>query len=143
MRTSTATSVWKGSLADGEGTFRAESGAFEAEYAFATRFRDAAGTNPEELLAAAHASCFNMALAHQLAESGHPPDLLETRAACTLEPSDAGFSVTGMRLTVRGRVHAVDQEAFRKAAEQAKDGCPISRVLEGNVPVELDASLEG
>ncbi len=143
MRTSAATAVWKGGLADGEGRFTAESGAFKADYSYSTRFQDAPGTNPEELLAAAHAACFNMALAHRLKESGHPPDLLETRAACTLEPSDSGFSVTRMRLSVRGRVHGLDDEAFREAAEGAKEGCPISRVLAGNVKVELEAELEG
>lgn len=143
MRTSAATAIWKGDLPSGEGTFRADSDAFESDYSFATRFRDTAGTNPEELLSAAHAACFSMALANGLAKAGHPPDLLETRAAATLDEVEGGFGVTRIRLTVRGRVHGIDAEAFARAAEEAKEGCPISRALKGNVRIEVQAELEG
>lgn len=143
MRTSDAVAVWEGPLPDGEGTFRAGSGAFAGSYSFATRFGEASGTNPEELLAASHAACLSMALAHGLAEGGTPPERIETRARCTIEESDQGFSVTRMQLTVRGRVDGVDQEGFTRAAEGAKENCPISRALEGNVSFELDARLEG
>ena len=143
MRTSNATALWNGNLAQGKGEFRAESEAFQGEYSAGTRFGDARGTNPEELLAAAHASCFSMALAHALAEGGTPPDLVETHAACTIEESDGGFAVTRMRLNVRGRVRGIDQDAFVRAAEGAKENCPISKALMGNLAIELEAKLEG
>jgi osmotically inducible protein OsmC len=143
MRTSAATAVWHGALKDGDGKFSADSGAFEAEYSAGSRFGEASGTNPEELLAAAHAACFSMALAHGLAEAGHDPDLIETRAYCTIDQAEGGFAVTNMRLVVRGRGRDLDQADFEAAAEQAKDGCPISKALKGNVTVEVDARLEG
>lgn len=143
MRTSAAEAIWEGGLPGGEGRFKADSGAFEGEYSFATRFKEAAGTNPEELLAAAHASCLSMAIAHGLTERGSPPDLIETRAYCTIDESDGGFAVTKMRLVVRGRVRGVEADAFAEAAEGAKANCPISKALAANVELELDAQLEG
>lgn len=143
MRTSAAKAVWEGDLPEGEGSFSADSGAFEGTYSFATRFKDAEGTNPEELLAAAHACCFSMAVAHTLAEDGNPADLVETRAYCTIDETDAGSAVTKMRLVVRGRARGVEQADFAAAAEDAKENCPISKVLKGNVEIELDARLEG
>lgn len=143
MRRSVSTAVWRGDLKGGEGTFKADSGAFEAEYSAGTRFGEAPGTNPEELLAAAHASCFSMALAHALDEEGQQPDLIETRAFCTIdEAEDGGFEVTTMRLVTRARVRGGDPESFRKVAEAAKENCPLSKALAGNVAIELDAELE-
>ena len=142
MRISVSTAVWRGDLKDGEGKFEADSGAFQGEYGFGTRFGEAPGTNPEELLAAAHASCYSMALAHALSEAGHQPDLIETRAFCTLEEKEGGFAVTGMRLVTRARVRGADEASFREVAQQAKGQCPLSKVMDGNVAVELDAALE-
>lgn len=143
MRTSSAEAVWEGGLPDGVGRFRAASGAFEGPYSFGTRFKEEPGTNPEELLAAAHASCLSMAIAGGLTKRGSPPDMIETQAHCTIQESDGGFAVTRMRLVVRGRVHGIDQAAFVEAAEEAKANCPISQALSGNVELELDAQLEG
>lgn len=143
MRTSAAEARWEGGLPDGEGRYKADSGAFEAEYSFGSRFKEAPGTNPEELLAAAHASCLSMAIAGRLTERGSPPDLIETRAYCTLEESEDGFAITGMRLVVRGRVRGIENEEFAELAEGAKASCPISKALAESVELELDARLEG
>lgn len=143
MRTSAAEAIWEGALPEGEGRFKADSGAFQGTYSVATRFKDAPGTNPEELLAAAHAACLNMAIAHGLGERGSPPDMIATRAYCTIEEIDGGFGVTKMRLVVRGRVRGVDDHVFAEVAERAKANCPISKALAGNVELELDAELEG
>ena len=142
MRRSIATAVWRGNLKTGEGRFSAESGAFEGDYSAATRFGEAAGTNPEELLAAAHAACFSMALADVLSDRSHDPDVIETRAYCTMEQVDGSFAITGMRLVTRGRARDADDAAFREAAEAAKRGCPVSKALEGNLEIEVDAALE-
>lgn len=142
MRTSTSTAIWKGTLPEGDGEFEADSGAFEGRYTAGTRFGDAPGTNPEELLAAAHAACFSMALANILAQGGHPADEIRTRAACTIEKTDDGPAVTRMRLEVRGLVPGAGADEFAEAAGAAKEGCPISKAIAGNVTVELDARLE-
>lgn len=142
MRTSSSTAVWRGTLPEGEGEFRAHSGAFEGDYSFGTRFGDDPGTNPEELLAAAHAACYSMALANILAEGGHPADQIRTRASCTIDKTEGGPAVTRMHLEVRGRVPGADADAFSGAAAAAKDGCPISKAITGNVEIELDARLE-
>lgn len=142
MTTSRASATWENSLSDGSGRFRAGSGTFEGAYTAATRFEGASGTNPEELLAAAQASCFSMALAHGLSLQGHPPTRISTTAACTIEKTDGGFAVTQMSLTVRGTVPGVSAEQFRQAAEAAKTGCPVSRALAGIPTVELSASLD-
>ncbi len=143
MRTSSAEAVWEGGLPGGGGRFRADSGAFEAAYSLGTRFKDEPGTNPEELLAAAHASCLSMAIAGGLTRRDSPPDLVETRAYCTIDETDGGFAITRMRLVVRARVHGIDQSTFAEVAEGAKADCPISRALAGNLELELDAQLEG
>lgn len=142
MRTSNATAVWRGTLPEGDGEFRAHSGAFEAGYSSGTRFGDDPGTNPEELLAAAHAACYSMALANILAKGGHPADQVRTRASCTIEKTDDGPAVTRMHLEVRGRVPGANAEQFAEAAAAAKDGCPISKAIAGNVEIELEARLE-
>jgi len=141
MTTSTATAVWEGRLRDGRGQFSAKSGAFQGSYTFATRFESAKGTNPEELIAAAHASCLSMALSLVLEKGGTPPTRLTTTAAATVDKVGDGFRITTIRLDVRGEVPGLDQAAFAKAAEAAKDGCPVSQALKGNVTLELDARL--
>jgi osmotically inducible protein OsmC len=142
MPTSTAEAVWEGVLRTGRGHFKAGSGAFEGDYTFATRFESARGTNPEELIAAAHAACLSMALSAGLEKNGTPATRITTRAACTVEKAGEGFKITKMRLEVRGKVPKVDQAGFAKAAEAAKKGCPVSTALQGNVQLELDARLE-
>jgi lipoyl-dependent peroxiredoxin len=142
MPTSSASAVWEGVLRNGRGHFKAASGAFEADYSFATRFEGARGTNPEELIAAAHAACLSMALSAGLEKSGTPATRISTKASCTVEKAGEGFKITRMRLEVRGKVPGVDQAGFAKAAEAAKNGCPVSTALQGNVQFELDARLE-
>ena len=142
MRTSNAEATWEGGLKTGKGNFRAESGAFQAAYSFGTRFGDTKGSNPEELIAAAHAACLSMALSVGLEQAGTPPTRITTKAACTVDKVGDGFRITGMKLVVRGVVPGIDQAAFKRAAEAAKDGCPVSNALKNNVPMELDAALE-
>lgn len=138
MTTSRASAVWEGGLKGGKGTFKAQSGAFSGGYTFATRFESAKGTTPEELIAAAHAACLSMALSADLEAAGTPPTRIETSAACTI---DAG-KIQKMELVVRGKVKGIDEGAFRKAAEGAKENCPVSKALKGNVQFVLDARLE-
>jgi osmotically inducible protein OsmC len=142
MATSQASAVWEGKLKDGKGTFKAGSGAFSAPYTFATRFEGKQGTNPEELLAAAHAACFSMALSAGLEKTGKPATRVETTAACTLEMVDGAPKITKMELKTRGRVAGLDQAGFQKAAEEAKRGCPVSKALAGIPQITLDAKLE-
>jgi lipoyl-dependent peroxiredoxin len=142
MPTSNAEAVWEGVLRSGRGHFKAGSGAFEGDYSFATRFEGAPGTNPEELIAAAHAACLSMALSAELEKNRTPATRIRTSAACTVEKAGEGFKITRMRLEVRGRVPGLDQGGFAKAAEAAKQGCPVSTALQGNVQMELDARLE-
>jgi lipoyl-dependent peroxiredoxin len=142
MTTSSASAAWEGVLRSGRGHFKAGSGAFEGDYSFATRFENARGTNPEELIAAAHAACLSMALSGVLEKDGTPATRISTTAACTVEKVGDGFKITRMRLEVRGKVPGVDQAKFAQAAEAAKKGCPVSTALQGNVKLELDARLE-
>ncbi len=142
MPTSNATAVWNGKLKDGNGHYAAGSGAFQGDYTFATRFEGKKGTNPEELIAAAHAACFSMALSAGLERAGTPATKITTKAACTIETVGGGPKISKMRLETRGVVPGIDQAAFTKAAETAKDGCPVSGALKGNVALELDARLE-
>jgi lipoyl-dependent peroxiredoxin len=142
MPTSNAEAVWEGVLRTGKGHFKAGSGAFEGDYSFATRFENARGTNPEELIAAAHAACLSMALSAELEKNRTPATRIKTNAACTVEKVGDGFKITRMRLEVRGKVPGVDQAGFAKAAEAAKNGCPVSTALRGNVQFDLDAKLE-
>jgi lipoyl-dependent peroxiredoxin len=142
MTTSIASAVWEGGLRSGRGHFKAGSGAFEGDYSFATRFESARGTNPEELIAAAHAACLSMALSAGLEKDGTPATRISTKASCTVDKAGEGFKITRMRLEVRGKVAGLDQAGFAKAAEAAKNGCPVSTALKGNVEMELDARLE-
>lgn len=142
MPTSKASARWEGVLKSGRGEFSAGSGAFSGEYSFPTRFEGKPGTNPEELIAAAHAACFSMALSANLEKAGTPAQRISTTAHCTLDVGADGARITKMRLVVQGRVPEVDPDAFADAANKAKDGCPVSKALKGNVEFELDATLE-
>jgi len=138
--TKSATAQWQGGLKDGKGTITTESGALSAQpYGFNTRFEGVKGTNPEELLGAAHAGCFTMALSLILGESGHKADQLETTAKVTLEQVAGGFEITAVHLTLKGKVPGMDADAFKAAAEKAKTGCPLSKVL--RAPITMEASL--
>ncbi|PYS93664.1 MAG: peroxiredoxin [Acidobacteria bacterium] len=143
MPTRHSNAVWKGGLKSGKGQVTVGKGVFEGSYSFASRFEESQGTNPEELLAAAHAGCLSMALAAGLEREGKPAERITTRASCTLEKVGDAFRITKMRLEVRGKVPGIDANAFQQAAEKAKDGCPISNALKNNVAFELDAKLEG
>lgn len=142
MPISKASAVWQGGLKGGRGEYKAASGAFGGTYSFATRFEGAPGTTPEELLAAAHAACFSMALAAGLERSGTPPTKIATNASCTFEKVGDAFRATGMHLETRGTVPGIDQAAFAKAADAAKDGCPVSHALTGIATVTVRATLE-
>jgi osmotically inducible protein OsmC len=141
MTTSSATAVWEGGFRTGKGQFNGKSGLIQGSYSVPTRFEGAKGTNPEELIAAAHASCLSMALSAGLEGAGTPPTRITTTASATIDKVGAGFKITRMRLEVRGEVPGIDQATFAKAAEAAKEGCPVSQALKGNVPFELDARL--
>jgi lipoyl-dependent peroxiredoxin len=138
----TATTVWEGDLAHGNGTLSLTSGATgDLPVTWASRTERSAGkTSPEELIAAAHASCFSMALSHGLAESGNPPDRLEVSATVTLSLDD-GPKVTSSHITVRGTVPGLDADGFAQAAQGAADNCPISGALKGNLEITVDAQL--
>jgi osmotically inducible protein OsmC len=140
--TSQASAVWEGKLRDGKGTFKAGSGAFQGPYTFATRFEGAKGTNPEELIAAAHAACLSMALSAGLEKAGKPATRIETQARCTIDTVAGAPTITRMELSVQGKVPGLDQAGFQKAAEDAKNGCLVSRALKGNVEFKLDAKLQ-
>ena len=140
MPTRTASATWKGGLKGGTGSFKGQTG-LAGSYSFGSRFENAAGSNPEELLAAAEAACFSMALSAGLEKNGTPATSVDTTAKCTIDKVGDGFKVTKMRLEVRASVPNVDEATFRKIADGTKDGCPISQVMKGNVPIELDAKL--
>lgn len=142
MAVRTAEAEWKGNLPKGSGTLKTESGALEGRYSFASRFEEGTGTNPEELIAAAHAGCFSMALSNGLAKAGHEPESVKTEARVHLEKQEGGFAIAKIVLRCRARVPGIDAETFRQQAEDAKAGCPVSKALKA-VPIELDASLEG
>jgi osmotically inducible protein OsmC len=136
----TGSAVWRGGIRDGRGTVSTESGVLDgAQYSFSTRFEDGKGTNPEELLAAAHAGCFSMALSKQLNDAGFTADSINTTAAVRLEKTDAGFSITRVHLDVTARVPGADAAAFETAANNAKAGCPVSRLF--NAEITMDAKL--
>jgi osmotically inducible protein OsmC len=141
MPTRNASAEWEGGLRGGKGSFSGESGAVGGEYSFGSRFADAGGTNPEELLAAASAACYSMALSGALEKAGTPPERVETSAACTIEKVGDAFRVTTMKLVVRARVPGADRDTFKDLAESTKDSCPISATLLGNVHIEVEAQL--
>ncbi|HWQ39957.1 MAG TPA: OsmC family protein [Burkholderiales bacterium] len=137
----TGSAVWQGGLKDGKGTLSTESGVLSnAPYGFGTRFENERGTNPEELIAAAHAGCFSMALSAQLGEAGLVAQSIRTTAAVTLEKSDGGFSITAVHLALTAKVPGADRQAFETAADRAKTGCPVSKLL--NARITLEARLE-
>ncbi|MGH9732843.1 MAG: OsmC family protein [Candidatus Acidiferrales bacterium] len=137
-----ATAVWNGSLKEGKGSISTESGVLsKSPYSFKTRFENERGTNPEELIAAAHAGCFTMALSAELGKAGITPESIETTASVTLEKQDAGFAITKSHLDVTARIPNADKAAFEKAAEAAKSGCPVSKLLKAEIT--MTAKLEG
>ncbi len=137
----TASAVWQGDLKSGKGTISTESGALKDNpYGFNTRFEGAPGTNPEELIGAAHAGCFSMALSMMLGQAGLTAERINTTAEVTLDKDDKGFSITAIALTLKAKVPGTDNEQFQQIANQAKEGCPVSRVL--NAQINLDATLE-
>ena len=136
-----ASAVWQGGLKDGKGTISTDSGVLaNTQYSFSTRFEDGAGTNPEELIAAAHAGCFSMALSGQLGAAGLTAESINTTASVSLEKTDAGFAITKVHLEVKAKVPGADQAAFDKATSNAKSGCPVSKVL--NAEITMNATLE-
>jgi len=136
----TASAVWKGDLKTGKGEISTQSGALSSQpYGFNTRFEDKAGTNPEELIGAAHAGCFSMALSMILGEANLTADSIETKAEVSLEKGDGGFSITAIHLTTVARIPGASAAAFEEAANKAKAGCPVSKVL--NAKITLDAKL--
>lgn len=136
----TGSAVWKGPIKEGGGTVSTESGALDAlPYSFAKRFGDENGTNPEELIGAAHASCFSMALSLMLGQEGFTPDELSATSVVTIESQGGGFSITTIDLTVVGKVPGIDEAKFKEIATKAKEGCPVSKVL--NAKINFEASL--
>ena len=135
-----ASAVWQGSLKEGNGTISTGSGALSAKpYSFKTRFEGEQGTNPEELIGAAHASCFSMALSMILGMAGFTPEKIETTATVTLEQKDGGFAITASHLDVSAKVPGATEAAFLECAAKAKGGCPVSKVLNANIT--MDARL--
>jgi osmotically inducible protein OsmC len=143
MATRDGTAEWRGDLRGGSGTVSVASGLFEGNYSFASRFEDAPGTNPEELIGAAHAGCFSMALASILGEAGHAPESIKTTAKVHLRNIDGQPTIAQIDLVTEGRVPGIDQQQFDEFADQAKQGCPVSRALAGVPEMNLDASLAG
>ncbi|MGV3754794.1 MAG: OsmC family protein [Verrucomicrobiota bacterium] len=137
-----ASAVWQGDLRSGKGAISTESSVLkETQYSFGTRFENGLGTNPEELIAAAHAGCFSMAFSAELGKAGFKPDSIQTTATITIEKTDAGFTVTESHLDMTAKIPGIDQEKFTTIANGAKAGCPISRLL--NAKITMDAKLEG
>lgn len=137
----TASAHWQGGIKDGKGTISTESGALnKVPYGFNTRFEDQPGSNPEELLGAAHAGCFSMALSKELGDAGMTAESIETRAEVTLDKQDGGFAITAVHLVLQAKIPGADRDAFEKAVEAAKNGCPMSKVL--NAEITLEAVLD-
>lgn len=142
MPTRTAEAVWTGSLMDGKGNLSVGSKAFALPYDWRSRSADGPNTNPEELIAAAHAGCFSMALSHQLATAGHPPTRVHTTARVNFEKQPDGFAITRIDLQTEAQVPGIDNAAFQKFAQGAKEGCPVSKALSAT-KITLDAKLLG
>lgn len=138
----TASAEWKGGIKDGKGTISTESTVLnQTQYSFSTRFEDGKGTNPEELIAAAHAGCFSMALSGQLGGAGMTAESIRTTVAVTLEKVEGGFAISTIHLDVVAKIPGADQAKFDAAAKAAKEGCPVSKVLSG-AKITMDARLE-
>src|SRR6266699_1687958 len=142
MAVRTAIAKWEGALKDGHGTMSIGSGAFEGQYSFSSRFEEGTGTNPEELIGAAHAGCFSMALSGGLERAGHPPTSIETSARVHLERGDSGFRISRIELSTTADVPGIATAAFLEQAETDKKNCPVSQALAG-VDIKLDARLAG
>jgi lipoyl-dependent peroxiredoxin len=142
MPARTATARWEGGLREGKGTMRLGSGAFEGQYSFSSRFEEGTGTNPEELIGAAHAGCFSMALSAGLERAGHPANSIDTTAHVHLDPADGGFRISRVDLDTTAEVPGIDDAAFEEQAQAAKANCPVSKALAG-VDIRLDARLAG
>jgi osmotically inducible protein OsmC len=136
-----ASARWTGTLTEGSGTLRTGKGGYEGPYSFRSRFEEGEGTNPEELIGAAHAACYSMALSKILGDAGHPPTSVETTAKVHFDKTDAGFTVTQIELDTVGDVPGLDEAEFTKHAETAKSGCPISRLLAPGTQIALTARL--
>ncbi len=137
----TASAHWAGGLKDGKGTVSTASGVLkQTQYSFATRFENGVGTNPEELIAAAHAGCFSMALSAELGKAGFTPTAIDTSATLTLDKTDAGFSITAIHLDVHAKIPNIDAAKFDEIANGAKKGCPVSRVLNANITMTAHLS---
>jgi osmotically inducible protein OsmC len=142
MATRNGSAEWRGDLRNGAGELTVGDGVFQGNYSFASRFEEGEGTNPEELIAAAHAACFSMALANMMAEHGHPAETVRTTAKVHLRQTDAGPTIQRIDLETAGSVPGIDQEHFQAHAEEAKAACPVSRALAGVEEINLDARLE-
>ena len=142
MPTRTATAQWNGGLKGGKGSFKGQTG-LGGSYSFGSRFQEEVGSNPEELLAAAEAACFSMALSGGLEREGFPPTSVDTSAACTVEKVGEGFKITTMKLTVKAVVPGIDDAKFQAIAAATKEGCPVSSALKGNVQIDLTATVSG
>lgn len=143
MAKRTASARWDGTLSEGVGTMEFGSGAFSGGYSFASRFEEGEGTNPEELVGAAHAGCFSMAFSLGLEQAGHVAESIETDAEVHLTPAEGGgFEISRIDLSTRGLVAGIDAEEFARLAEQAKQACPVSKALAGVADVNVDAALE-
>jgi osmotically inducible protein OsmC len=141
MATRDGSAEWRGGIRDGSGSVTVASGLFSGMYSYNTRFQDEPGTNPEELIGAAHASCFSMALSLVLEQAGHPPESVKTTAKVHLRILDGAPTISKIDLVTEGRVSGIDQEQFTQYASQAKEGCPVSRALAGVGEITLEASL--
>ena len=141
MPTRTASATWEGGLKGGRGKFEGESGSMAGAYSFGSRFEEGKGSNPEELLAAAEAACFSMALSGNLEKAGKPPASVETQARCTIEKVGDAFKITRMSLVVRANVPGLEEPVFRELVEKTRTGCPVSVALKGNVEISVDAKL--
>lgn len=140
MKKRKAEAVWRGKLKDGEGTVKLGSGLLETKYSFRSRFEEGAGTNPEELIGAAHAGCFSMALANILEEEGYSPREISTEASVSLDRVEGNFKITCIDLTTEVQVPDIEEEVFQEQARKAKENCPVSKALAGT-EIELEASL--
>lgn len=140
MPTRKADAIWNGDLKSGSGKMEFESGSYKGSYSFASRFKNGEGTNPEELIGAAHAGCYAMALSNELAEAGYNPKSVDTTAEVTFEVTDNGPAITGIQLQVSADIPNIDNATFQEFAEGAKKGCPVSKVLAGT-EISLNASL--
>ena len=140
MPTRKASATWQGGLQKGSGTFKGQTG-LGGQYNFSSRFENGEGSNPEELLAAAHAACYSMALSVGLEQAGFTPTRVDTQAACTVEKQGAGFKITRMQLTVTAQVPNIDDAKFQSIAAATKEGCPVSGAIKGNVQMDLEATL--